>query len=377
MWLHIHTDLSEFAAAFLPAVRETRSVQCLSAIFPSIPISFSDLHVSLIHCASKVRDFKPLWLSPLHPTVFHPDRKLLHFFISISLCVRTNSIKSNHRRNVKTTKEAPAEGGSPFLGKSDTECAINIQNSRTERMLRCQARIPSQRCICPSCLNCFLQLYTLRIFVIFIAHAAAAPNSSSSTGKLYPYAVSRGADQPVCCGQFPNGFTSYARYLVLQIRIVETRKDTVDIGLMRYRIHGEFPDKSRAALLHGLIYNGADCRVLNTLKDCPMPAKAAKIGTDGVTAVQCKEFAFNICIQIIDERHTVNLRQFALPARFFNVPLGKFFYSHIQWRLQKTPSAQCGQRLYNRQIRHRHLRTSVFLHLEARKPQSSAGWKPG
>ena len=87
VWLHIHTDteplfsqnLSEFAAAFLPAVRETRSVQCLSAIFPSIPISFSDLHVSLIHCASKVRDFKPLWLSPLHPTVFHPDRKLLHF----------------------------------------------------------------------------------------------------------------------------------------------------------------------------------------------------------------------------------------------------------------------------------------------------------
>ena len=236
---------------------------------------------------------------------------------------------------MKTTKEAPAEGGSPFLGKSDTECAINIQNSRTERMLRCQARIPSQRCICPSRLNCFLQLYTLRIFVIFIAQCSRCAEQQL----IYRQAVSirreQRADQPVCCGQFPNGFTSYARYLVLQIRIVETRKDTVDIGLMRYRIHGEFPDKSRAALLHGLIYNGADCRVLNTLKDCPMPAKAAKIGTDGVTAVQCKEFAFNICIQIIDERHTVNLRQFALPARFFNVPLGKFFYSHIQWRFKR------------------------------------------
>ena len=63
-----------------------------------------------------------------------------------------------------------------------------------------------------------------------------------------------------------------------------------------------------------------------------MAAQAAEIRADRVAAVQREELALDVGREVVHDAHAVDLRQLALPAGAFHVPLGKFLDCNVQRR---------------------------------------------
>ena len=99
---------------------------------------------------------------------------------------------------------------------------------------------------------------------------------------------------------------------------------------MGFRVKAKLPNQALTALTHSLVHQISDGWVGDALYNCPVAPQRTQIGTNGVAAIQGKEFSLNIGGQVVHKTASLNAGQFAFPASLLHIPLGILLHRHIQ-----------------------------------------------
>lgn len=98
---------------------------------------------------------------------------------------------------------------------SDREGAIDVKNSRGQRMIRSQTGILLQRSGSALLRDRLLQLHALRILRIVVAQCGGSAEDQLIDLHAEVVRSQQRIDEPVACGKFADGFTANPRNLVL------------------------------------------------------------------------------------------------------------------------------------------------------------------
>lgn len=98
---------------------------------------------------------------------------------------------------------------------SDREGAVDVKNSRGQRMVGGEAGILLQRSGSSLLRDRLLQLHALRIFRIVVAQCRCRAEDQLIDLHAEVVRSQQRIDEPVACGKFADGFTANPRNLVL------------------------------------------------------------------------------------------------------------------------------------------------------------------
>lgn len=97
----------------------------------------------------------------------------------------------------------------------DRKGAVDVKNSRGQRMIRSQTGILLQRSGGPLLRDRLLKLYALRILRIVVAQCGGSAEDQLIDLHAEVVRSQQRIDEPVACGKFADGFTANPRNLVL------------------------------------------------------------------------------------------------------------------------------------------------------------------
>ena len=135
-------------------------------------------------------------------------------------------------------------------------------------------------------------------------------------------------DETVVCRKLSERLTTYARNVVLKMRIAETADDLVDICEMSIMVETVFCYETLTALLHCSLDDSVDFLVCDAVSDCAQTLELAEICSDCVTCIQSEELALDVCDEIVGKVHSLHLKV-TLDRSSLHIPLIELLHNHV------------------------------------------------